>query len=185
MTLGGNFSNIVTVSQTISQTTIDNTQNLAITAPNAVIQAGTMYMNVDQIRVNSRTYGSLESTGLPSFPIGIENNVYIDSNIIFSLSNGLWQSDATNVLYNINNTIFYDVNSWIVQIIPSRFRTNDSAIYSWDVQPAVLNNTGGTGYVWGFNRYIQVNTLTPGGPGSGANNWNWYMAIPKNYCTYL
>ena len=181
LTKGGNFSNIVTVSQTISQTTIDNTQNLAITAPNAAIQAGTMYMNVDQIRVNSRTYGDRASAGLPSFPIGIENNVYIDNSIFYSLSNNLWESIAVNALSNINGTIFYDANSWIVQIIPSRFRCAE-AIYGWDVQPTILPISGGPGFCWGYNRFIQVNSIGTPGPGT---NWNWYIAIPKNYCTYL
>jgi hypothetical protein len=102
----------------------------------------------------------------------------------FLPASGLWESVAQNVLYNINNTIFYDWNSWIVQIIPSRFRTNSNPIYEWDVQPAVLP-IGGGGYCWGFNRYILVSAPIPGGPGSGTNNWNWFMAIPKNYCTYM
>lgn len=183
---GGNFSNIVTANQTISQTTVTNTQNLAIQAPNISMTTGSLNMYADQIRVNSRTFGTLETVGLPSFPIGIENNVYIDSNMSFTFlpASGLWESVAQNVLYNINNTIFYDVNSWALQIIPSRFRTNANPIYEWDVQPAVLNVTGG-GYCWGYNRYILVSAPIPGGPGSGTNNWNWYMAIPKNYCTFL
>lgn len=179
--VGGNFSNIVTVSQTASQTSVNNTQNLQITAPNTTIQTGSMNLYADQIRVNSRRYGSLQSAGLPSFPIGIENTVYIDPNMswTYNAGNTTWESDATNALFNINNTIFYDANSWIVQVIPSRFRTNTTAILSYDVQPTILPVSGG-GYSWGYNRYIQVGS----DPGSGANNWNWVIAFPKNYCTY-
>lgn len=180
-TVGGNFSNIVTISQTASQTTLNNTQNIQLNAPNTTMVTGSLNLYADQIRVNSRRYGSLQSAGLPSFPIGIENTVYIDPNIswTYNAGNTTWESDATNALFNINNTIFYDANSWIVQVIPSRFRTNNRAILSWDVQPTILPVSGG-GYSWGYNRYIQVGA----DPGSGANNWNWVIAFPKNYCTY-
>ena len=186
MASGGNFSNIVTVNQTISQTAIGNTQNLAITAPNISFTTGSMNMYADQIRVNSRRYGQFQSAGIPSFPIGIENNVYRDESMVFSnIPQGLWQSEAVNALVNINGTIFYDANSWIVQIIPSRFRTNYSVMYEWDVEPVVLAISGGPGFCWGFSRLVIVGTLTPGGPGTGTTNYNWYIAIPKNYCTYL
>jgi hypothetical protein len=184
--VGGNFSNIIAFTQTPQLTNWYNSQNLQVNAPNTTWITGSMNMYADQIRVNSRRYGSLPTAGLPSFPIGIEINVYIDSNINFTYTagNGMWQSDAQNVLYNINNTIFYDVNSWILFVVPSRFRTNDSPIVSWDVQAAVINAAGTSYYVWAYDRYIQV-TAGFGGPGQGANNWNWYMAVPKNYCTYL
>ena len=180
-TTGGFFSNIMTVTQQYSQTTINNTQNLSFQAPNTSFLTGSLNLYADQIRVNSRRYGSLQSATLPSFPIGIENTVYIDSNIVFSyvVGTGNWQSDAANILYNINNTIFYDANSWIVQIIPSRFRIAEN-IQSWDVQPAIFPISGSSGYCWGYNRYI----LVQGNPGSGTNNWNWVIAFPKNYCTY-
>jgi hypothetical protein len=184
---GGAYTNSLTVTQATSGTQLVNTQNLQIQAPNTTMITGTMSLYADQIRVNSHRYGFSESTGLNSYPIGIENNVYIDSNISWTYRSGTfyeWYSDATNVLYNITNTIFYDYNSWIVQVIPSRFRTNGSYILEWDVQPTVIAVAGGTGYCWGYNRYIDVQT-TVGGPGSGANNWNWYFAFPRNYCTYL
>lgn len=184
--VGGNFSNVITTIQGVSLTQEDHTQNFQLNAPNTTFLTGTLNLYADQIRVNSRRYGSLESAGLASFPIGIENTVYIDANIAWTYTpgNGFWQSDAANILYNINNTIFYDANSWIVQVIPSRFRTNDGAIISWDVQPAIFA-VGGGGFCWGYNRYIQVNAYnTISGPGVGANNWNWVIAFPKNYCTY-
>lgn len=185
--VGGNFSNIMSFTQTPQLTNWYNSKNLQVNAPNTTWITGSMNMFADQVRVNSRTYGSLPTTGLPSFPIGIEINVYIDSNMAFTFNAGagFWQSDAQNVLYNINNTIFYDVNSWNMIVVPSRFRTNNCPIVSWDVQAAVINAAGTSYYVWGYDRYIQVNGPIPGGPGSGANNWNWYMAIPKNYCTYM
>lgn len=181
---GGSFSNVLSITQGYQNTNIVNTQTLQFQAPNVTYTTGNFNMYADQIRVNSHRYGFAEATGLPSYPIGIENNVYIDGNMSFSNVDALWQSDAANVLYNITNQIYYDYNSWIIQIIPSRFRTNNSEIVSWDVQPAVFAVTGSSGYCWGYNRYIQVNADI-GGPGSNANNWNWYMAIPRNYCTYL
>jgi hypothetical protein len=180
------YSNILNISQTTQQTNVVDTQNLYIQAPNATITTGTLALNADQIRVNSHKYGFLETNNLNSYPIGIENTVYIDGNISWSNVPGgsdYWQSDATNVVYNITGTVYYDVNSWFIQVIPSRFRTNDSRITSWDVQPTAISIVG-AGWAWGFNRYIQV-LATIGGPGSNANNWNWILAIPKNYCTYI
>lgn len=182
--VGGNFSNITTLSQSMQGTTLETTQNLFLQSPNQTVNTGTLFLYADQIRTNSRRYGSVESAGIASFPIGIENTVYQDNNISWTFVDGtLWQSDATNVLYNVTGSIFYDVNSWIVQVIPSRFRTNNSEIVSWDVQPTVVG-IGGGGFCWAFNRYILVDADV-GGPGSNANNWNWILAIPKNYCTYV
>jgi hypothetical protein len=165
-------------------TTLETTQNLFLQSPNQTVNTGTLFLYADQIRTNSRRYGSVESAGIASFPIGIENTVYQDNNISWTFVDGtLWQSDATNVLYNVTGSIFYDVNSWLVQVIPSRFRTNNSEIVSWDVQPTVVG-IGGGGFCWAFNRYILVDADV-GGPGSNANNWNWILAIPKNYCTYV
>ena len=166
--------------QNAQYTQVNTNQNLQINAPNTQIQTNTMFLYADQIRTNSHRYGQFATT-LPSYPIGIENTVYIDGNIVFSYvaSSGQWQSDATNILYNVTSNIYYDANSWIVQVIPSRFRTNGQPIASWDVQPAIFP-VGGGAYAWGYNRYI----LVTGNPGSGANNWNWVLAIPKNYCTY-
>ena len=180
--LGGSFSNNLTITQGYQNTNITNTQNLDFQAPNITYTAGNFSMYADQIRVNSHKYGFAEATGLPSYPIGIENNVYQDNNMVFSYNTGPgnWQSDATNVLYNVTGQIYYDYNSWIVQVIPSRFRV-DQNIQSWDVQPAVFPVGGSGGYCWGYNRYI----LVQNNPGSGTNNWNWYMAIPRNYCTYV
>lgn len=181
---GGSFSNVMTISQGYQQTNVVNTQNLSFQAPNVTYVTGNMGIYADQIRVNSHRYGTFAATGLPSYPIGIENNVYIDGNIAWTFSEGtLWQSDAQNVLYNITGQIFYDANSWIVQVIPSRFRTNNSEIVSYDVQPSLYGVAGG-GYCWSYSRYILVNADV-GGPGDNANNWNWFMAIPRNYCTYL
>lgn len=180
------YSNILNISQTTQQTNVVDTQNLYIQAPNTTITTGTLAMNADQIRVNSHKYGFLETNNLNSYPIGIENTVYIDGNISWSNVPGgsdYWQSDATNVVYNITGTVYYDVNSWFIQVIPSRFRTNESRILAWDVQPTAISIVG-AGWAWGFNRYIQV-LATIGGPGSNANNWNWILAIPKNYCTYI
>lgn len=177
------FSNTLQMSQTVQQTVITDTQNIQVQAPNTNLITGTFNVYADQIRVNSRRYGSAQASGLPSYPIGIENTVYVDSDIAWTFSNDAWQSDATNVLYNIDGKILYDYNMWIVQVIPSRFRTNQSLIYSWDVQPTVIAITGSTGYCWAYNRYIQV-AAGISGPGDGANNWNWVLAIPKNYCTY-
>ena len=184
---GGVYSNTLTVTQATPYTGVTTNQNLQIQAPLTTLTTGTFGLYADQIRVNSHKYGTIESSGLNSYPIGIENNVYIDSNISWTFRSGTsydWYSDATNVLYNVTGDIFYDANSWIVQIIPSRFRTNNSYILEWDVQPTLIAIGGGTGYCWGYNRYIEVQTSI-GGPGSGANNWNWYIAIPKNYCTYV
>lgn len=186
VSFGGSYNNVFQITQQTSQTQITNTQNFVVQSPNTNFITGTMGLFADQIRVNSHKYGLAESTGLNSFPIGIENTVYIDGNMAFSNVPSLsdfWQSDATNALTNVTSNIFYDINSWIVQIIPSRFRTNSNLVCAWDVQPTILANTGGTGYVWGYNRYIQLRT-GPGGPGSNANNWNWIIAFPKNYCTY-
>ena len=181
--VGGNFSNITSLTQSIYGTTLLTNQNCFIQSPNQTITTGSLYLYADQIRTNSRRYGSVETAGLASYPIGIENTVYQDNNISWTFVTGtLWQSDATNVPYNVTGDIFYDVNSWIIQVIPSRFRTNNSEIVSWDVQPTVVG-VGGGGFCWGFNRYILVNADV-GGPGSNANNWNWIIAFPKNYCTY-
>ena len=178
---GGKYSNILTVNQDTQTTFVVDNKQLQIQAPQTLIYSGTLGIFADQIRVNSHRYGAAQATGLPSYPIGIENNVYIDSNIAWTYNSGTgqWQSDAQNVLPNFNGKLFYDINAWMVQVIPSRFRTNDQPIVSWDVQPSVLNVAGG-GYCWGYNRYI----LVSGDPGDGANNWNWYLAIPKNYCSY-
>ena len=181
------YSNILDISQTTQQTNIIDTQNLYVQAPNTTITTGTLALNADQIRVNSHKYGFLETNNFNSYPIGIENTVYEDSNIAWTEvppSSGYWQSDATNVVYNITGTIYYDANSWIIQVIPSRFRTNDNRITSWDVQPTIISVVG-AGWAWGFNRYIQVLATSLSGPGTGANNWNWILAIPKNYCTYI
>ena len=185
--LGGvTYNNNLTLQQTFNpgggaSASITATQPLSITAPTVSQTCQTFNLYADQIRVNSHAYGDLGGTGLPSFPIGIENNVYIDANIAWTYNpDGTWQSDATNVFTNITNTIYYDANSWIVQVIPSRFRTNSENICGWDVQPAIFPVSGTYGYAWGYTRYIIVS----GDPGSGANNWNWYIAIPKNYCTY-
>lgn len=182
-TTGGLFSNILNIDQTLSNTQITGTQDLRVQVPTLNVTTGTAFLYADQIRVNSRSNGFLPTSGLPSFPIGIENTVYEDNNIAWTYTSGtgLWQSDATNILYNFTDTIYYDVNSWVIQVIPSRFRTNDCPIYSWDVQPAIFP-IGGGGYAWGYNRYIQV-AGGIGGPGSGANNWNYIIAIPRNYCT--
>ena len=182
--VGGNFSNITTLTQSIGGTTLQTNQNCFLQSPNQTITTGSLYLYADQIRTNSRRYGSVETQGIGSYPIGIENTVYIDANISWTQQVAtLWYSDATNALVNVTGDLLYDVNSWIVQIIPSRFRTNDSSICAWDVQPTVLPVAGG-GFCWGYNRYIQVNAPQVSGPGSGANNWNYIIAIPKNYCTY-
>lgn len=179
------YNNTFNLVQSQQDTTITNTLPLNINSPTINFTTGTMFMYADQLRVNSRMYGNFEATGLPSYPIGIENNVYIDSNISWTYvpAQGYWQSDANNILYNLTGDIFYDANSWIIQIIPSRFRTNNSLIVSWDVQPAIFP-VGGGGYAWGYSRYILV-SATVGGPGIGANNWNWYIAFPLNYCTTI
>ncbi len=184
---GGTFSNILSVQQGYTQTNVTNTQTLVVQAPNTFLQTGTAFLYADQVRVNSHAYGTTAAGPLPSYPIGIENNVYIDPNISWTQNppaSGIWQSDAANVLSNITGSIYYDFNSWIIQIIPSRFRTNTYPIYSWDVQPAIFPVGGTGGYAWGFNRYIQI-ASSPSGPGvNTTDNWNWYIAIPKNYCTY-
>lgn len=178
---GGTFTNNLNVYQNAQWTQVNTSQELQVNAPNTRITTNTMFLYADQIRTNSRVNGQFAAS-LPSYPIGIENTVYIDSSMVFSYvpATGQWQSDATNILYNVTSNIYYDANSWIVQVIPSRFRTNSEPIVSWDVQPAIFPAGGGS-YVWGYNRYI----LVQGNPGSGANNWNWVLAIPKNYCTYL
>lgn len=184
---GGSYSNNMTITQQQQITQIVNTQNMQIQAPNTIIQTETFGLYADQIRVNSHQYGTAPSSGLPSFPIGFENTVYEDNNMSFSnvpAASDFWQSDATNTFSNINGTSYYDYNSWICQVIPSRFRTNSNLICAWDVQPSVFAISGGSGYAWGYTRYIQLRT-SPGGPGSNTNNWNWVLAIPKNYCTYL
>lgn len=181
------FNNIFNIEQQYQQTNLTNTQNLYIQSPNTTLTTGTFFFNADQIRTLSHKYGNYATAGLNSYPIGIENNVYQDNGMVFSnvpAASDYWQSDATNILYNITNQIFYDANSWILQVIPSRFRTNKCQVVSWDVQPAVFPIPGG-GVCYGYNRYIQV-IAGPGGPGNNTtDNWNWYMAIPKNYCSYL
>jgi hypothetical protein len=179
--IGVTYSNLVTIQQTASATTETHTQNYALQAPTVSLQTGTFNLFADAIRVNSRTRGAAETTGLPSYPIGIELNVYQDNNIAWTQVGAYWQSDATNVLLNVTGDIFFDVNAWSIFIVPSRFRTNNSEIVSYDVQPTVLS-VGGGGFCWGYARYIQVNADVSG-PGDGANNWNWYMAIPLNYIT--
>lgn len=179
--LGGTYSNVLTLQQNTQYTQVTDNQNLQIQAPNTTLTTGTFGLFADQIRVNSHKYGTAAATGLPSYPIGIENTVYQDNNIAWTYTiSGFWQSDATNVVYNVTGAVYYDFNSWIIQVIPSRFRTNECTIVSWDVQPTVIAVSGGTGYCWGFNRFIQVS----GNPGSGANNWNWIIAFPRNYCTF-
>jgi hypothetical protein len=179
--IGATYSNIVNIQQTAAATTETHTQNYTLQAPTVSLQTGTFNLFADSIRVNSRTQGAAQSTSLPSYPIGIELNVYQDNNIAWTQVGSLWQSDATNVLLNVTGDIFYDVNAWSMFVVPSRFRTNNSEIVSYDVQPTVLS-VGGGGFCWGYARYIQVNADV-GGPGDGANNWNWYLAIPLNYIT--
>ena len=179
---GGLFSNIFNLTQTTTQTAITTTQNLQIQAPLTTMRTQTFALFADQIRVNSHQYGTLPTSGLPSYPIGFENTVYQDNNMSFTQYGvtGVWYSDATNVVSNINKTTYYDGNSWFIQIIPSRFRfPNTAAVYGWDVQPTLIP-VGGGGYAWGYNRYI---TVSPN-PGNTGNNWNWIMAIPRNYCTF-
>ena len=180
---GGSFSNNMVITQQYQQTSITNTQNISIQAPNTQVITNTLGLYADQIRVNSRVNGTLPNSGLPSFPIGFENTVYEDNGMIFTQYGvtGVWYSDATNVVSNINQTTYYDANSWIIQVIPSRFRFPDTcAIYGWDVQPSIFA-VGGGGYAWGYTRYV---TVSPN-PGITGNNWNWILAIPKNYCTSL
>lgn len=179
---GGSYSNVLTVDQNTQYTQVTNNQNLQIQAPNTTITTGTLGLFADQIRVNSHTYGFYASAGLPSYPIGIENTVYMDNGMVFTQYGitGVWYSDATNVVYNITGQVYYDANSWIIQVIPSRFRFPATcAVYGWDVQP-VLVPIGGGGYAWAYSRYI---TVSPN-PSNTADNWNWIIAFPKNYCTY-
>ena len=181
--LGGTFSNVLTVDQNTQYTSVVDNQNLQIQAPTTTLTTGTLGLFADQIRVSSHKYGTLEATGLPSYPIGIENTLYQDNGMVFSQYgvSGVWYSDATNVVYNVTGNVYYDANSWIIQVIPSRFRFPATcAVYGWDVQPAIFGVAGGTGYCWGYNRYI---TVSPN-PGTTGNNWNWIIAFPKNYCTY-
>ena len=184
--VGGTFSNVITMSQTASLTQETHTKNYQIQAPNTTVLTGSMNLYADQIRVNSRRYGSAESAGLASFPIGIENTVYVDAGMSWTQEpplSGIWETVAANIIYNINNTIFYDFNSWIIQIIPSRLRTNVYPVYSWDVQPGVFA-LGGGGFCWGYNRFFQI-ASGPSGPGVGTtDNYNWIIAFPRNYCTY-
>jgi hypothetical protein len=179
--IGATYSNIVSIQQSGTGTIENHTQNYQLQAPTTSLLTGNFNLFADAIRVNKRRNGSLETQGINSYPVGIELGVYQDNNIIWTQVGALWQSDATNSLENFNGTTLIDVNAWSVLIVPSRFRTNDSEIVSYDVQPAVLS-VGGGGFCWGFNRYIQVNADITG-PGDGANNWNWYLAIPLNYIT--
>lgn len=179
------YSNTVSMIQSSSNTQLTGGFPLQMQFPQVNMVTQVFNLFGDQIRVNSHRYGSAEASGLPSFPIGIQTGTYIDPNISWTQvppASGLWQSDATNVIYGIQN-IFFDINSYLALIVPSRFRTNSFPIYSWDVQVAVLAVPGG-GYCWGFNRYIQV-ASTPSGPGvNTTDNWNEWIMIPKNYCTY-
>lgn len=178
------YNNNLYVQQQQQQTNVVNTLNLEVQAPNTTLITGTLGVYADQIRVNSHKYGTLPTAGLNSFPIGIEFGTYVDNGIAWTQNppaSGIWQSDATNVIYNPSG-IFYDGNSWMAMIVPSRFRTNTFPIYSWDVQVTLIASPGG-GYVWGYNRYIQV-AAGASGPGGSTDNWNEYIMIPKNYCTY-
>ena len=181
---GGSYNNTLQVTQGTSYTGITESQNLQIQAPNTTITTGTLGIYADQIRVNSRRYGTAPSAGLNSFPIGFQTGTYVDGNISWTQNppaSGIWQSDATNVIYGLAG-IFFDYNSYRAIIIPSRFRTNTYPIYSWDVQVAPIAIPGG-GYAWGYNRYIQI-AAGPSGPGiNTTNNWNEWLMIPINYCT--
>jgi hypothetical protein len=181
---GGSYSNTLQMTQGTSYTDVVTSQNLQIQAPNTTLTTGTFGLFADQIRVNSHKYGTAPSAGLNSFPIGFQTGTYIDGNISWTQNppaSGIWQSDATNVIYGLAG-IFFDYNSYRAIIIPSRFRTNTYPIYSWDVQVAPLSVPGG-GYAWGYNRYIQI-AAGPSGPGvNTTNNWNEWLMIPLNYCT--
>ena len=179
--IGATYSNIITTQQSASLTQETHTQNYTIQAPVTNLITNQFNLFADAIRVSSRARGAAPATGIGSFRIGIELGVYQDNDIEWTQVGVYWQSDATNAFVSVTEDSFYDVNAWSVLVVPSRFRTNDSEIVSYDVQPAVLNVAGG-GFCWGYARYIQVNADV-GGPGSGANNWNWYMAVPLNYIT--
>lgn len=179
------YSNILDVNQTASVTQIVDSQNIQVQAPNVQVLTGSMNLYADQIRVNSRRYGALQSIGLPSFPIGIENTLKINSPLYWSFVGGAydWEVVSNYPVYNVNDKILYDANSWIIQVIPSRLRTNKFYVLEWDVQPAIFTVSGG-GYCWGVSQYFCINT-TLGGPGSSTDNYNWIIAFPKNYCTYV
>jgi len=176
--IGATYSNIVTTQQSASLTQETHTQNYSIQAPVTNLTTNQFNLFADAIRVSSRARGSAETTAIGSYRIGIELGVYEDVNIIWTNVGVFWQSDATNAFVTVTGDSIYDVNAWSVLVVPSRFRTNDVAILSYDVQPAVLNVAGG-GFCWGYSRYIQVAQ----NPGSGATNYNWYMAVPLNYIT--
>lgn len=179
----GIFSNQLTVTQQQTITQIVNNQEIQVQAPTTTLTTGNFNMNADQIRVLSHAYGSAPETGLPSYPIGIEFGMYIDPNMVFTFQGDFfWNSDATNVLYNVTGQIFYDVNAWNCMVIPNRFRTDTYALYEFDVEPYIFNVQGG-GFCWGYSRYILVNGAGDGP--DGASSYVGYIMIPKNYCTFV